>query len=380
MSATDSGGPDDRRLRTNLQAELDGAALYRALAELEEAPALAEVYGRLAASEERHAEFWRAKLRADGIQDLPTGPSWRTRLLIRLARRFGAWLVLPTVAAREQADDQRYREQPDALAAGLNGEESSHARLLHAVAQGGPQGMEGGLIARFEGRHRASGGNALRAAVLGANDGLVSNASLVMGVAGADLAGPSILITGLAGLLAGSLSMALGEWLSVQSARELYTHQIDIERQELEAAPEEEAEELALIYQAKGLPAERAREVADQLVRDRSVALDTLAREELGVDPEELGGSAWTAAATSFVLFAAGAIVPVLPYFFGAGARAVAISVALSVVALFLIGAGITLITGRNALVSGGRQVLFGLAAAAITFAVGRIVGVGLGG
>jgi VIT1/CCC1 family predicted Fe2+/Mn2+ transporter len=174
--------------------------------------------------------------------------------------------------------------------------------------------------------------------------------------------------------------MALGEWLSVQSARELYAHQIGIERGELEAAPEEEAEELALIYQAKGLSPEQARDVAQQLLQDRAAALDTLAREELGVDPEALGGSAWTAAATSFVLFAIGAIVPVLPYFFGSGAWAVAASAALSVVALFLIGAGITVITGRNALVSGGRQVLFGVAAATITYLVGRLVGVGLGG
>jgi VIT1/CCC1 family predicted Fe2+/Mn2+ transporter len=201
-----------------------------------------------------------------------------------------------------------------------------------------------------------------------------------MGVAGADLAGRSILITGLAGLLAGSLSMALGEWLSVQSARELYTHQIAIERSELEAAPAEEAEELAPIYQAKGLPADRARELADRLVEDETAALDTLAREELGVDPDELGGSAWVAAVTSFFLFSAGAIVPVIPYFFGGGTSAVVVSIFLSVIALFTIGAGITIITGRSALVSGGRQVLFGLAAAAITFGVGKLIGSGLGG
>ena len=231
------------------------------------------------------------------------------------------------------------------------------------------------MIAQFEGRHRASGGNALRAAVLGANDGLVSNASLVMGVAGADLAGRNILITGLAGLLAGSLSMALGEWLSVQSARELYSHQIAIERDELEAAPEEEAEELALIYQSKGLAPERAQELADSIIRDQTAALDTLAREELGVDPSELGGSAWVAAITSFVLFSVGAIVPVFPYFFGGGTTTVVASVILSVIALFVIGAAITVITGRSVLLSGGRQVVFGLAAAAITFGVGRLIG-----
>jgi VIT1/CCC1 family predicted Fe2+/Mn2+ transporter len=175
--------------------------------------------------------------------------------------------------------------------------------------------MTGGTLAQLEGRHRAAGGNALRAAVLGANDGLVSNVSLVMGVAGADIGGRNILLTGLAGLLAGSLSMAMGEWLSVQSARELYAHQIDIERSELEAFPEEEVEELVLIYRAKGIADEQARELAHHLVNDQSIALDTLAREELSIDPAELGGSAWIAATTSFVLFAIGAIIPVFPYF-----------------------------------------------------------------
>ena len=169
--------------------------------------------------------------------------------------------------------------------------------------------------------------------------------------------------------------MALGEWLSVQSARELYAHQIAIERDELEAAPEEEAEELALIYQSKGLAPDRAKELADSIIRDQTAALDTLAREELGIDPSELGGSAWVAAVTSFVLFSVGAIVPVFPYFFGGGTSALVASVILSVIALFLIGAAITVITGRSVLLSGGRQVVFGLAAAAITFGVGRLIG-----
>jgi VIT1/CCC1 family predicted Fe2+/Mn2+ transporter len=201
-----------------------------------------------------------------------------------------------------------------------------------------------------------------------------------MGVAGAELAGQSILITGLAGLLAGSLSMALGEWLSVQSARELFEHQIGIERDELLMAPEEEAQELALIYQAKGLPADQARELGQRLVQDPRTALDTLAREELGVDPAELGGSAWEAAITSFLLFSAGAIIPVVPYFFTEGTTAVIISVTLSVIGLFIIGAAITVITGRSALRSGLRQVLFGVVAATITFGIGRLVGSTLGG
>jgi VIT1/CCC1 family predicted Fe2+/Mn2+ transporter len=374
---------DDReRLRENLQAEVDGAALYDALADLAETPELGSVYRRLADSERRHAQIWRDRLMAAGDEDLPWQAGWRTRTLIWLARRFGAGLILPTIAAQEAADSDRYRGQPDAVEAGMPADERSHARLFRAIAAPGVamRGLAGPEITRLEGRHRATGGNALRAAVLGANDGLVSNLSLVMGVAGAELAGRSILVTGLAGLLAGSLSMALGEWLSVQSARELYAHQIGIELAELEAAPEEEAAELALIYQAKGLSAARATELSAGIIADRASALDTLTREELGLDPEELGGSAWTAAITSFCLFALGAIVPVLPYIFGGGMVAAVVSVALSIVALFAIGAGITVITGTSALRSGGRQVAFGLAAAAITFGVGRLVGVSLGG
>jgi VIT1/CCC1 family predicted Fe2+/Mn2+ transporter len=367
------------RFQANLQDEIDGIALYRALAEVEPDPTLAGIYGRLADAEERHAMLWREKIRGVGGTLGPERPGWRTRVLIALARRFGPGLVLPTITGREEADRNKYAGQADARAAGLSGEEQSHARLFRAIAPEGSSGVSGGVIAQLEGRHRASGGNALRAAVLGANDGLVSNASLVMGVAGADLAGRSILITGLAGLLAGSLSMALGEWLSVQSARELYAHQIGIEREELEAMPAEEAEELALIYQSKGLAPDRAKELADSIIQDQSAALDTLAREELGVDPEELGGSAWVAAITSFALFSAGAIVPVFPYFFGSGWGAVIVSAILSVIALFVIGAAITIITGRSVLMSGGRQVLFGVAAAAITFGLGRLVGAGLG-
>jgi VIT1/CCC1 family predicted Fe2+/Mn2+ transporter len=370
---------DRERYQKNLQAEIDGVALYRALAEIEVGSELATVYTRMSDAEERHAEIWRAKLREVGVTAVPTQPGWRTRVLIALARRFGPGFILPTVTQRERADSERYRDQPEARDARMAADERSHARLFQAIGTR-TAGMSGGAIARLEGRHRSGGGNALRAAVLGANDGLVSNASLVMGVAGAELAGQSILITGMAGLLAGSLSMALGEWLSVQSARELFEHQIGIEREELLAAPDEEAEELALIYQAKGLPADQARELGQRLVQDPQTALDTLAREELGVDPAELGGSAWVAAITSFLLFSVGAIIPVLPYFFAAGTTAVVISIVLSVIGLFVIGAAITVITGRSALRSGLRQVLFGVAAAAITFGVGRLFGTALAG
>jgi len=200
-----------------------------------------------------------------------------------------------------------------------------------------------------------------------------------MGVAGAGVGSRQILLTGGAGLLAGALSVALGEWLSVQSSRELYGHQLTTEERELADSPEEEAEELALIYRAKGVDAQSARELAGRLIADKATALDTLAREELGFDPEELGGSAWVAAITSFLLFAAGAILPVLPYAFLAGFPGIVASAALSAAGLFISGAVITVMTGRHPLFSGLRQMLVGLACAAVTFGIGRLVGMGVG-
>ncbi len=201
-----------------------------------------------------------------------------------------------------------------------------------------------------------------------------------MGVAGAALNATAILITGLAGLLAGAGSMAMGEWLSVQSSRELYQRQIDIEAAELAEVPEEEEEELALIYEAKGLSREQAEQLAERLVADQATALDTLAREELGIDPEELGGSAWEAAGASFILFALGAIVPVIPFFAFTGITAVGASLLLSAVALFVVGAAITVLTGRSVLYSGTRQVVIGLAAAGLTYGVGTLIGVSIAG
>jgi len=238
--------------------------------------------------------------------------------------------------------------------------------------------MTGAEIARAERWHRRGGGNELRAAVLGANDGLVSNLALVMGVAGAGAASETILLAGLAGLLAGALSMALGEWLSVTNARELARTQIARERQELEESPEAERKELALIFQAKGLPREDAQRVAAEIMRDKEVALDTLAREELGIDPAEMGGNPWTAATFSFGLFAVGAMFPVLPFFFAAGTTGIAWSLAASGTALAAIGLATSLFSGRGPLYSAVRQVLIGAAAAAITYFTGALIGVSL--
>ncbi|HEX9687456.1 MAG TPA: VIT1/CCC1 family protein [Thermoanaerobaculia bacterium] len=367
------------RYLENWKGEQDGATLYDAVAASESNPKLAEVYRRLAAAERRHAQLWAEKLRQAGIEAPRFRPSTRTRLLAWLARRGGARFVLPSVFALEQVDRDKYDKQPDARAAGMARDEHSHARLLGHIQRSGG-GMPGADVARLEGRHRTAGGNALRAAVLGANDGLVSNLALVMGVAGADLPGRTILITGVAGLLAGSFSMALGEWLSVKSSRELYEHQMRTEAAEIEASPEEEAEELALIYQARGMEERESEVLARRIMTDPRGALDVMAREELGIDPSELGGSPWVAAFTSFLLFSAGAIVPVLPFVFASGAAAVTASLALSALALFGLGAGITLFTARSPLRSGLRSVLFGLAAAAATYGIGRLIGVTVAG
>jgi vacuolar iron transporter family protein len=371
---------DIARYRSNLRGETDSATLYHSLAEAETNPQMKQVYSRLAAVEEAHADFWRGRLDRLGARAGRRVVGWRTRALAWLARRFGPELILPIVNSLERADFTQYDAQPEAVAAGLPADERSHARLIQAAARPAHGGLSGGTLARLEGRHRSIGGNALRAAVLGANDGLVSNLSLVMGVAGAELASRAILVTGLAGLLAGACSMAMGEWLSVNSARELAEAQIAVEASELQEFPEEEKQELALIYQAKGLSEQQAKVMADRIFADQHSALETLTREELGIDPDELGGSAWVAGATSFLLFALGAIFPVAPFFFAAGPTAVVASLAVSGVVMFAIGAGTTLFTGRALLFSGVRQLLIGMGAAGVTYGLGKIIGVTIAG
>jgi VIT1/CCC1 family predicted Fe2+/Mn2+ transporter len=375
-----SNKADIARYKTNWQAEIDSATVYRAMQKAEKQTQMAEIYGKLATVEESHLKFWEQKITEKGGSVPTRKPSGRARIMAWLALTFGPKLVLPTIATLEDVDKHGYDNQKETNNTKMGQQERSHARILGYLVGNSKQGLDGGSLAQLEGRHRAPGGNSLRAAVLGANDGLVSNLSLVMGVAGANLPGQTILVTGLAGLLAGACSMALGEWLSVQSSRELYQRQIAIEATEIEEVPEEEEEELALIYESKGLPQKEAQALASKLISDDTTALDTLAREELGIDPDELGGSAWVAAITSFFLFSMGAIVPVISFMFLSGLAAVGLSLALSALALFIIGAGITLMTGRSIWYSGMRQVIFGLLAAAVTFGVGKIIGVSTGG
>lgn len=370
---------DLQRYLRNRQDEIDSAAQYLAMAEGEHDPTVAQVYRDLAAVEERHAKFWEARLEGAGVAPPPRKPSWRARVLSLVARRMGAGAVLPTIAEREAHDRNTYLTQPESSSTNMTAQEHTHALVLGALVRR-RAGVSGSTLARVEGRHRTFGGNALRAAVLGANDGLCSNLALVMGVAGAQVSSRAMLLTGLAGLLAGAFSMALGEWVSVSSSRELAEREIGKEREELELAPEDEREEIELIYRAKGVAREQAAELARQLMTDKVQALDVLTREELGIDPNDLGGSPYVAAATSFFLFAAGAILPVLPFFFTSGSHAVIASVVLSGAGLAAIGAAITLFTGKPVLRSAARQLALGLLAAGATYMIGKLVGVSVGG
>ncbi len=368
---------DVKRYKDNWQGEINGAFLYQALSQAEKNPKLAEVYVRLAVIEDRHSKLWERKLQEAGAKLPKRKISFRTHFLSFLASKFGPTFVLPAVNALETKDTNAYDDQVEAREAKLPQDERSHARIIRTLAKQ-RHGMKGESVAKLEGRHRGVGGNALRAAILGANDGLVSNLSLIMGISGANFSSTQVLVSGLAGLLAGACSMAMGEWLSVQSSRELYQKQISIEAEELQDAPEEEAKELALIYEAKGLPRAQAEELASKLMKDKDNALNTLAREELGIDPESLGGSAWEAAGASFLLFAVGAIIPVGPLFFLKGNFAIMASIIASSVGLFLIGGLTTLFTGRSFFFSGTRQLAIGLGAAGVTFLIGRWIGVSI--
>ena len=360
-----------RRWREHLANERDGQALYRALAAVDKNGERARVWAELARNEERHAARWVQKLREAGehVAD-DWSPSWRARAWALGARLFGVSAIAPIITTFEAGEADKYAAHPESQ--DFVADERLATRLMTEAANGS---SASDTIVGRERWHRSGGGGSLRAAIFGVNDGLVSNLSLVMGVAGANPGNQFVLLAGVAGLLAGAASMAAGEYISMRAQRELFERQIDLEREELAVAPEEEQAELALIYRAKGVPKAEAERLASTLMRDPSTALDTLAREELGLDPSELG-SPWGAAISSFLSFAIGAIVPVLPYLFGAGPLALPLSAVLSALALFGVGAGVSLFTGRGLLFSGGRMLLIGAAAAALTYAVGTLLGV----
>lgn len=310
-------GNEFSRLLHNLRAEHDSAALYEALATLEREPRQRSVYRRLAHGERQHAAFWETRLAAAG-QVIPRfRPSMRTRLLTLLARSFGVAFIVPSVVAREMRDRDDYVGQDDARKAGLAQDEHAHAAALRGRADGAL-------------------GNNLRAAVLGANDGLISNFCLMMGVAGGGASASTLLLAGVAGLIGGACSMALGEWLSVTNARELALSQVE---------------------RAMG-----------------ALRPDTSHPSVLSA------GNATGAAASSFLFFALGALVPLLPVCLLARTLRIEGSIASSVTALFALGLATSLFNARSALFSGMRQVAIGAAAAAVTYLAGRALGLLMGG
>jgi VIT1/CCC1 family predicted Fe2+/Mn2+ transporter len=330
--------------------EKQSAWLYRALADCEPDPRIAGLFRALAAAAERQAATWQ-----HGGEPPAFAPSIRARITARLARLLGPRRVRPMLAALKIRGLSAYETRPQV----------GHLMPTSAAEVGR--------------RHKGYGGGNLRAAVFGVNDGLVSNTSLVMGVAGAGSSVGMVLTSGVAGLLAGALSMAAGEYVSMRSQREMYEYQIGLERDELDEYPDEEAEELALIYETRGMDLGEARRITRELVRHPDAALDALAREELGLNPVDLG-SPWGAAAFSFVAFSAGAMVPLLPFVIGQPLeRAIVAAAAIAAIALFIVGATLSLFTGRRALAGGLRMVLIGGSAGLITFGIGRLLGAAVG-
>jgi VIT1/CCC1 family predicted Fe2+/Mn2+ transporter len=371
MTAAEAGPGEKRikRLREMYADECAGKALFTGLAE-HAAGERREVFLNLAASEQRHAEHWERLLRDAGEEPKPPRTPFRIRALVFLARHLGTEAVLPLMLRTEANEANRYRKQGSEATATMAAQEAAAGRTIAAMS-GLP---EGGTIARTEGRHRADVGGALRAVVFGVNDGLVSNFSLVMGVAGGTSGSSTVLLAGIAGIVAGAFAMASGEWISVNSQRELYENELRVEREELEAFPEEERAELFSIYRAKGIPEAEARVLVESIMHNDAAALDTLAREELGLDPNTLG-SPWVAAFSSFTAFAVGAFLPVLPFLFSSGTAAVVTAMVLSVLALFGVGAATSIFTGKHAGRAGLRMATIGVVVAAITFGIGKLVG-----
>lgn len=331
--------------------EKQSAYLYRVVAACEKSPEIKAMFIKLADAADHQAQHWR-KLAAERGVNLPESfrPALRAQLVSHMLRRLGPERLLPVLAAMKVRGLSVYTH-------GAPGE--------HAMPVAGQQ----------ESRHRSMAGNgSFRAAVFGVNDGLISNASLILGMAGASAGEPVILVAGVAGMLAGAASMAAGEYVSMRSQREMFEYQIGLEEAELNAYPEEEAQELAMIYEARGIPAEDAQRMADTLIQDPSRALDTLAREELGLNPRELG-SPWGAAGASFVSFAIGALLPLLPFIWH-GSKDLMVSIVLTLIGLFSTGAVVSLFTGRSPWWSGLRMLLIGAAAGAATYLVGHLFGV----
>ncbi|MEN3337623.1 MAG: vacuolar iron transporter family protein [Acidobacteriota bacterium] len=351
------------------QDERDAAYLYRALAGIERAPALRDLFQKLAVVEDRHAARWEELFLASG-RPLPAyRTARRTRLLAWAARRFGTSLVLPMMLAEEGREVQAYLGL-----ARRSRHDRTHVAALEIAADSAVHARE---LAEAMGRdsepwHVGGSGGYLRSIVYGFNDGLTANFGLVAGVLGADVAPHVVIISGVAGAIADALSMGSSGYLAAKSESEMHAHQIAIERQEMTLMPDLEEEELAVIYEAKGLTAERARETARAIMQEPQKALDTMVREELNIHPAELAplrDGLVTGTATAI-----GAFIPIVPFFVLAHARAVWASLALSMAAHFAIGAARSMFTGRGVWSSGRDMFVVGFGVAAIGYFIGELV------
>jgi VIT1/CCC1 family predicted Fe2+/Mn2+ transporter len=370
------------RYRKHITAEWDAAALYTGLAELSRGRRK-EVLSELAGIEEKHAAFWCDRMTEQGATPPAREgfePSRRTLSLLETARRYSTDLVLPIVEQDERDAVDDYSAEPDAPAFMLE-DEAGHAQALADLLREGTGGSGAGHSGGEGGQeswHRTDKSGALRAGIFGINDGLVSNTALVMGFAGAGAAQDTVLLAGLAGLLAGAFSMGAGEYISMVNQREAFEREIEFEREEIELHPEDEQRELELIYEAKGLDSTVAAEIAARVMSDKDVALDTMAREELGLDPDELG-SPWGAALSSFLAFSLGAVLVVLPYLVTEGSVALVTAIVLALLALAVVGGVMARLNGRPPARGIARQLAVGVAAAGATYLFGTLFGVTVG-
>ena len=332
--------------------EKSSAYLYRILSDHESGTPRQLLFLELAQEADEQSKLWANEIRKTGVM-LPERyvPNARVKIVSWLIRKLGPRRIKPVLAAMKIRGLSVY--------SGRRG--TGHSMPLSVEDVGAS--------------HRGKGtSGSLRAAVFGVNDGLVSIALLVMGVAGAAGENTTILLTGVTGLLAGAFSMAAGEWISMRSQREMFEYQIGLERDELAQYPQEETEELALIYQARGMGSEEARTLAKRMIADPELGLDTLAREELGLNPDELG-SPWQAAIFSFFSFIFGGMIPLLSFLLNIQRHPLLIAITLSCVALFSVGAALSLFTGRHALWSGFRMLLIGSVAGVVTYFIGDFLG-----
>jgi VIT1/CCC1 family predicted Fe2+/Mn2+ transporter/rubrerythrin len=349
--------------------ELDAAYLYRALAHVERDAERRQLFEKLAVVEDRHVERWRELFALSG-RPLPAySTASRTKLLAWVARQFGTSVILPLMLAEEGREVQAYlgmarhssHRQTHQAAVDIASDSAVHAKELAEV-----MGREG------EPWHVGGASGYLRSIVYGFNDGLTANFGLVAGVLGADVAPHIVIISGVAGAIADALSMGSSGYLAAKSEAEVQAHQIDLERHEMRLMPDLEEEELALIYEAKGLPADRARETARAMMQDPSQALDAMVREELNIHPAELAplkDGVVTGLATAI-----GAFIPIMPFLALEHWPAVWVSLAISMAAHFAIGAARSIFTGRSVWASGRDMFVVGFGVAAIGYAIGELV------